>query len=221
MSVCCSPRDYERSFDTGQAKRDASRYRKKGLDSTARRMVALLAARGVEGSSVLEVGGGIGDLQLELLKAGAARATSVELSPSYEPLALELAREAGLEDRIERRIFDFAAEPDAVADADIVAMHSVICCYPDMERLVSAAAGKARRTLIMSYPRELGLLSDLWRWISNAYDRFKGSSLRFYVHSPAAIVATAEAAGMRLVHQEHGWIFHLALLERISSAGPP
>ena len=39
--------------------------------------------RGIEGSTVLEPGGGVGSIQLELLKEGAARSTVVELSPGY------------------------------------------------------------------------------------------------------------------------------------------
>ena len=40
--------------------------------------------------TVLEVGGGVGAIQLELLRAGAAGTTNVELSAAYEPYAAEL-----------------------------------------------------------------------------------------------------------------------------------
>ena len=63
----------------------AARYRKRGLDKTARRMVDLLAERGVQGSTVLEIGGGVGEIQLELLRRGAASATNLELSPATRP----------------------------------------------------------------------------------------------------------------------------------------
>ena len=106
--------------------------------------------RGIEGGTVLEPGGGIGAVEIELLKAGAARSTVVELSPGYEQVAAELAREAGVAERMERRVGDFAA--DGTEPADVVVLHRVVCCYPDYERLLGAAAEKARQTVVFTYP---------------------------------------------------------------------
>src|SRR5260370_7058386 len=86
--------------------------------------------RGVEGRTILEVGGGVGAIQIELLKAGATSAISVELTPTYEEVALELLHEAGLEDRVERRVMDFAHSANEFAMADIVIMNRAISCYP-------------------------------------------------------------------------------------------
>ena len=70
---CCSGKGCDEFFTDRVARRDARRYRSKGLDRNAQRLVDTVCQRGVEGSTVLEVGGGIGAIQLELLKAGAAR----------------------------------------------------------------------------------------------------------------------------------------------------
>ncbi len=43
-------------------------------------MVDWLVAQGIQGSTVLEIGGGVGEIQLELLRHGAARTTNLELS---------------------------------------------------------------------------------------------------------------------------------------------
>jgi predicted RNA methylase len=68
-------------FGARTARRDAKRYRRKGLDDTAGVMVDFLRRRGLEGASVLEIGGGVGALETELLRAGAAQAVNVEPSP--------------------------------------------------------------------------------------------------------------------------------------------
>ena len=108
---CCPPKGYTRLFSKRAARRDAKRYDEKGLDDTAAEMVGFLREHGVEGASVLEIGGGVGAIQLELLEAGAAQATNLELSPEYEETAEELVRERGLEGRVERRLGDVVQEP--------------------------------------------------------------------------------------------------------------
>src|SRR6187200_1421859 len=106
MASCCGPRGCDEFFGSRFARRMAKRYRKRGLDKTARRMVAFLEQRGIAGASVLEIGGGIGEIEIELLKRGAAHAVNLELSPAYDEEAAILVREAVLGGKSERRIHD-------------------------------------------------------------------------------------------------------------------
>ena len=115
-------------FGPGFARHLAARYRKRGLDKTAARMVGYLADRGIDGASVLEIGGGVGDIQLELLGKGASRTTNLELVDAYEADARDLAESAGMRERMTRRQVDIAATPDGVEAHDIVVMHRVVCC---------------------------------------------------------------------------------------------
>ena len=101
----------------------ASRYRKRGIDKTAARMVAYLVDRGLDGASGLEIGGGVGAIQLELLGQGASRTTNLELVDAYDTDATDLAETAGMRDRITRRQVDIAATPDVVETHDIVVLH--------------------------------------------------------------------------------------------------
>src|SRR5919109_5058803 len=99
MASCCDPRGCDSFFNKRFARRVAKRYRRRGLDKTARLIVEFLEARGIEGATVLEVGGGVGEIQIELLKRGASRTVNLELSPAYEREAERLMGEAGLEGR--------------------------------------------------------------------------------------------------------------------------
>jgi 2-polyprenyl-3-methyl-5-hydroxy-6-metoxy-1,4-benzoquinol methylase len=212
MAACCTPRGYEEVFSEKAARRSARRYRKRGLDATARRIVALLQPQ-IEGKNVLEVGGGVGAIQLELLKAGAGRAVNVELSPGYERSATELAREAGVEDRIDHRVGDFVQQADELEEADIVVMNKVVCCYPGYDALVRAAADHSRQRLVMSFPR------DAW-WmrlgirLGNIYCRARRLDFRAYLHPPSAIVAAATRRGLRVVTNKEGLVWQVAALER-------
>ncbi len=210
---CCAPKGYARLFGKRAARRDVRRYEKDGLDDTGARMVAFLRERGVEGATVLDVGGGVGALQLELLEAGAAHATNLELSPEYEEAALGLLRERGVEERVDRRLGDLVADPDLAEPADAVLMHRVVCCYPDYDALVGAAAGRARRYLVMSFPRDRGVIRAGARLL-NVWFRLLRWEYRTFVHPPAALVAAAEERGLRLAEETRGGLWQIAALER-------
>jgi hypothetical protein len=212
MSACCA-RGYERFFGPRTARRDARKFRRRGLDPTAKRLVEELAAHGVNGASALEIGGGVGAIELELLRKGLDRATIVELSHGYDDEASALARERGVEDRIERRHGDFVESEAEIEPADLVVMHRVVCCYPDPEKLVDAAAGHARRLLALSFPRDTWWLRLGFHGI-NLWCRLTGG-IEAFVHDPARVIASAEAAGLRTVlHQRSGHIWRVAVFER-------
>ncbi len=218
MAGCCSPGGYDDVFGEKQARKDLRRYRRRGLARDALGALRFLRSRGIEGASVLEVGGGVGALQLELLRAGAARTVDVELSRGYERAAAELLAGSGFEDRVERRLGDVVEQPSEPEDA--VAMMRVVCCYPDLERLVGAAAGRARRLLVLSYPTDAPLARAVIV-VANLVLRLKGSEFRTYVHRHARIHAAAERQGLRLVHRERGAIWHVAGFERVGVPEQP
>jgi 2-polyprenyl-3-methyl-5-hydroxy-6-metoxy-1,4-benzoquinol methylase len=191
----------------------AKRYRKRGLDRTARHMVEFLQSRGLGGTTVLEVGGGIGEIQLELLKRGAERTVNLELSPGYEQEAALLAREAGVDGRVERRIHDIAVDPADVEPADIVVLHRVVCCYPDYERLLGAAADHAQRLLVFSHPPR-NPISRAILATQNLGFRITRREFRTFAHPPPAMLAVLERHGLRPVFTHRGIPWQVAGLER-------
>jgi 2-polyprenyl-3-methyl-5-hydroxy-6-metoxy-1,4-benzoquinol methylase len=211
VSGCCRSGGYERMFSAKQARVDADRYRKRGLGGTSKRLVEL--AGDVSGETVLEVGGGVGAIELDLLEVGADRATNVELSGEYEEEAQKLLAERGLTERVERRVGDFVAA--SVDPHDVVVMHRVVCCYPDVDRLVGVAAASARRRMVLTYPRErpwtragIGAI--------NLFMRISGSEFRAFVHPVARMEAAAQREGLTLERREQpGLIWENAAYERV------
>jgi SAM-dependent methyltransferase len=217
---CCPPpaSEYRRFFRRKIASNDARRYRRRGLSKTASALVAA-----VGGESVLDVGGGVGTLALELLERGSSRATVVELSAGYEDAAAELFAEQGLADRVERRIGDFVTEAGLVEPHDVVILHRVVCCYPDADALVSAGAAHARRSLALTYPRRRALTRTGFRAI-NLFLRLRRCGFRTFVHPFSVIAAAAEREGLALVQRERqGVIWENAVFERLApgAAGNP
>jgi 2-polyprenyl-3-methyl-5-hydroxy-6-metoxy-1,4-benzoquinol methylase len=203
MASCCDPRGCDRLFGRRFARRMARAYRKRGLDSTAQRMVGFLEREGIAGATVLEIGGGVGEIGLELLRRGAGRAVNLELSSAYDAEAARLAGEAGVQDRVERRLHDIAIDPGAIAPADIVVLHRVVCCYPDYERLLGAAAEHARRALVFSHPRR-NPLSRLVVGAENLGFRLMRREFRVFAHPPAAMLAVLREHGLDPRFAERG-----------------
>ncbi|WP_166876459.1 methyltransferase domain-containing protein [Salinibacterium sp. ZJ450] len=207
MDACCTPdgsADYAAVFDERFASRVARRYRRRGLARAERRIVEYASAAGVAGASVLEVGGGVGEIQLELLARGAASTVNLELSPGYETEAARLIAEAGVAERVTRRVgIDIARHPDVVEPADIVVLHRVVCCYPDVERLLAAVASRARRLVVFSYPTA-SWFTRMGVRISNFFIRRSGRNYQGFVHSPDAMLRSLRAHGFEPREQQRG-----------------
>lgn len=213
MAGCCNARGCDGFFSARMARRAAERYRKKGVDKTARRMVAFLEEHGIEGATILEIGGGVGEVQLELLKRGAARTLNLELSPGYDEEATRLLREAGVEGLVERRLHDVATDPDGVEPADVVVLHRVVCCYPDYEQLLGAAADHARRLLVFSYPPR-NVLSRFLLGAQNLLFRLQRNEFRTFAHPPARMLAVVEERGLLHAYGHHPLVWQLDGFER-------
>lgn len=198
MAACCTgptPESYEGLFNDRYAQQLALQYRRRGLTPPAQRIVEFIASQGIQGTTVLEIGGGIGDIQLELLKLGTSRTTNLELSGAYESIANTLIQEAGFQGRVQRiQGIDLAVTPDALATFDVVVLHRVVCCYPDADRLLSAAASHARHTVVLSHP-PYNWLGRLSARLMNAWLRILRDQYRAFAHDPVDMVAVLERHG--------------------------
>jgi 2-polyprenyl-3-methyl-5-hydroxy-6-metoxy-1,4-benzoquinol methylase len=214
MVDCCSHNQSMNAyFDDERVRQDVTRYLKHGPDKHTRAMADAVTACGVQGATVLEVGGGIGALYTELLKRGATSAVNVDIAEAYLTTAQSLADQLGLNTRVQYDRADFACEADNILPADIVIMHRVICCYPDMPRLVSAAAQHTHRILALSFPR------DAWyvRLFIEAQARWfqmKGLKFHNYVHPSEDIFLVAASSGLKPVHQSFSGTWHIVVFER-------
>jgi magnesium-protoporphyrin O-methyltransferase len=214
VTGCCARHGQEEFFGEKTAAGDARKYRRKGPDPMARSLARRAGARGVEGATVLEIGGGVGQVALELLKAGAASAEVVELLPAYEPYVRELASEAAVGERLSFRTADLAADPTAAAPADLVVMNKVVCCTPDGVALAGVAASLARRALVLSFPRQVWWAKAGLGTV-NGYLRLRRRRFRVFVHPQAAIEGAVEAHGLVRVSERNGPLFRIAAFERV------
>lgn len=194
-------------------RREAKAYRQRGPDATTRQLIDGLAAGGVEGMTVLDIGAGVGAVHLALLAAGAASAVDVDGSPDYVEAAREEAARAGRAGDVRHLLGDFVALAPEIEPADLVALDRVVCCYPDMAALVGLSVARARRRYGLVYPR-----SDWWvrglSAIGNAGARLIRRPIRAWIHPTADVDALVRAAGFRLLTQKTGFWWQVVVYER-------
>ena len=209
MSRCCAGESLD-IFGEKSARRALGRYLRKGLGgSDAPRIADWAAEQGLDGATVMEVGGGIGQIQAELVRRGAARGTVVEVVADYEDAARELATATGIADRTAFVLADLVETPDAVEPADIVVLRRVVCCTPVGPAVLGAAAGLASRTLLASYPRDRAGVRVVVR-LQNGLLALMRKRFRTFVHPPGELERAAEEQGLRLSRVERGFVWETA-----------
>ena len=212
---CCTPGDsaFDRQFDARHAAGKLREYRRRGPAGLTRALIDALAAGGVDGQTVLEIGGGVGAIHHELLRSGAVAAVDVDASRAYIEVARQEAEQQGHADRARYLVGDFVALADEVEPADLVALDRVICCYADMAALVGRSAALARRRYGVVYPRD-SWLGRVGTAFLNMQLRLARSPFRVYAHRAADVDAILTANGLvRRLHRTT-LIWQLVLYER-------
>lgn len=213
MTCCSHCADAESLFSRRTARRELRRYRRRGPSATTRHLLRMLASEGVQNATLLDIGGGVGAIQHELLASGAERAVHVDASHAYLRASEEEAARQGHQERLSHQYGDFVELSDSLDAADIVTLDRVVCCYPDMPRLVAASAAKARRLYGLSFPR------DHWPALAavlagNLFFKLRRSSFRTFVHPPRAIREQISRHGLSLVGETRTPIWQVEVYRR-------
>ncbi len=192
---CCSVNGLDKVFSRSVAQRQLKNYLKKGLGRRAQQMVDFLKEQEITGATILEIGAGIGSLHLELIKAGAAEAVGYDASPAYVEAATALAERLGLKESVEYHLGDFVELAFSAPVMDIVILDRVICCYPDMNALMTVAGQRTKRLCVLTYPRRA-------RWVriafytGNLVQTLLRREFRAYLHHPQQVSVVLGAQGL-------------------------
>lgn len=173
-------------FNQNYVAKELQLYRSTGPEKTTQVLIDALIAEGVSGMTLLDIGGGVGAIQHELLSAGVSRCISVEASSAYIEAAKEEAQRQGHVKRIIHQYGNFVDLAADIPPCDIVTLDRVICCYPDVEELVEKSSALAGKLYGLVYPlnnrkgKFLGVLENL-------IYRLHRSSFRYFVHSTEVV----------------------------------
>jgi magnesium-protoporphyrin O-methyltransferase len=212
--VCTTDPRIARHFDAKTAERLA-KGQDPGLVPVSRRLRDALMAMDPRGKTVLELGCGRGGLLLGLVQAGAVSATGLDLSASSIDVARDRFEQAQLSDKANLSVGDAAVvrlEPH-----DWVILDRVICCYPDVERLLAntlPASGQIYAFTVPSSRGWRGVVNRLEEWVENAWNTLRGRPCPGYVHDLDMIEVRLAGAGFRLRHRDRERLWHIAVYER-------
>jgi len=185
---CCQCKGIENLFNEKEARNMLKAYRKDGPGKTTQLLIDALKglSQGIEGMTLLDIGGGVGAIQNELLRAGVESAIDVDASTAYVKAAREEAERQGHAGKVNYYHANFVDIAPEIPPADIVTLDRVICCYHDMPKLVGLSVAKAGKLYGLVYPR------DVW-WVrigifaANLYFRIVRNPFRTFAHDTQAV----------------------------------
>ncbi|HET9852185.1 MAG TPA: methyltransferase domain-containing protein [Candidatus Limnocylindrales bacterium] len=201
------------TFSTKDADDDLRRYKKQGPDATTRALIDAIRAEGIEGASLLDIGGGIGAIQLELLAAGLGRSWSVDASEAYVAVARDEAARREYTDRASHRFGTLADVQADLEPADVVTLDRVVCCSSDLPALLGTAVDRARRMVGLVYPRPTWWNRVAARVI-NAFGWLTRDPTRWHLHPEEEIREILRRAGFERRDIDRTFIWQVALYVR-------
>ena len=214
---CSQCSGIEDQFDAAAVRKKLRHYRRRGPDHTTRLLIDglrdALEASELRDGVLLDIGGGLGAIHHALLDGRVTRAIHVDASTAQIAAAREETERQGHSARVEFVAGDFVAVADQVPTADVVTLDRVICCFDDMDGLVSRSAGKTGRFYGAVFPRKVA-----WMRVAitalNVLQRLKRTTFRVFLHDPAAIDRTLRAAGLAPRSERHTLGWHVVVYER-------
>ena len=209
----CQCQGIERFFDDKEAESELKSYRRKGPARTTRMLLDALGGQNVVDKTLLDIGGGVGAIQHELLRAGATRAESVDASSAYIRASKQGAERQGHVDRISYRSGDFVDLATGIESADIVTLDRVICCYHDAEALLDRAASKAGSSVGLVYPRDNWLSRRVFH-LFNLFFWLKRCPFRVFVHSSSLVQDVLTRNGLQRVNYKKTMVWQVVLYAR-------
>ena len=207
MDYCCPHDTGAARIFSRMARRSRRHYEKRGFMKSQRQLFEGLTQAGIAGSTLLEIGCGVGYLHQHLLEQGAARATGIDLAEKMIAQAREAAKARGLAERTDYRVGDFLEIADGIEAADVTILDKVFCCYPDAQALVEKSLAKTRRVYAYTLPRNRWWMRWGAKLMAAVLWVFR-SPFRSYVHDPKVIEARVTAAGLakRYENQTAVWL---------------
>jgi SAM-dependent methyltransferase len=201
--------DYHRAFEG--AGRDRFHrlinrlFRRKTFQLRTGIVEGLLAAHGVAGKRVLDLGSGSGEVSLVAARLGAS-VTGLDIVPAMVEIARREAERQGVAERVTFQVHDVVTQP--VPATDVAMMIGVIEYYSDLAPILGKVCASTRELLIICDTR-----GPWWRrTLRFGLARAKGFYLHY--HAPDSVAAIVARHGFRETTRIPGHSFTVMAFQR-------
>jgi predicted TPR repeat methyltransferase len=207
---CC---DSERFFDEKEARKKQKKFLKSGADKATRKLIEAIKQQEINSASLLDIGGGVGAISFSLLNKEVDSVIGVDASPAYINVVMEEAEKRKLTDRFDYHHGDFTDLSGQLKTVDIVTLDKVVCCYPDVDKLLGLSLEKSTQYYGLVFPKG-GMLSKLLTGIANTYLKWKKSEFRTYIHDPKYVHSLITQQGFERVVHDKTFVWNIMLYKK-------
>jgi 2-polyprenyl-3-methyl-5-hydroxy-6-metoxy-1,4-benzoquinol methylase len=191
----------------------ARRFSKAGLEPVQKILLDGIKRNSIQGSSVLDIGCGVGSIHLTLLREGASRSVGIDISDGMLQEARRFAEQFGLTGRTHYVAGDFTRLSSSVEESDITVLDKVVCCYEDLDGLIRTSTDKTRQTYALSHPKENLLMKGLFKGHSFLAKLF-GWGFHPFWHNWETMKSLILSRGFRLAYENSTISWQVLVFER-------
>jgi magnesium-protoporphyrin O-methyltransferase len=216
MSSCCHSSvtcEGTNKFFSRFSKRYAKQFKKKGLEKVQMLLLEGVRLEPVQSKRVLDIGCGVGALHLTLLQEGAATAVGVDAAEGMVEKAKEFARGLGFAETTRHVHGDFVEQAASIDEADITLMDKVVCCYGDLETLISISTAKTKRILALTHPAD-NVLVRLFFKVHIAILKFFKAKFHPFWHDWESMDRMIRSLGFQPAYQKATFLWQARVYRR-------
>ncbi|MBL4655806.1 MAG: methyltransferase domain-containing protein [Bacteroidia bacterium] len=206
----CQCLGIESQFDEKEARKKLKEFRKNGTSKLANILLEAIKQNNIDNKTLLDIGGGIGGMQYDLLKSGVSEVTSVDASIAYHNVAEKETASQGFSNSIKRHHGDFVELSYEIPQHDIVTMDKVICCYDDIQGLIDHSSKKCNETYGVIYPID----SVIAKWLQNVVNVFFKvfkNGFQVFIHSRSDIEEILSNNGFKPKFRKTHWVWQICV----------
>jgi 2-polyprenyl-3-methyl-5-hydroxy-6-metoxy-1,4-benzoquinol methylase len=205
MMVCPHCQGAEDVFSIKFARNELKDYRKNGARKSTQVLLDILKGAGISDLTLLDIGGGVGVIQHEMIAAGVSNVVGVDASSAYINAAKEEAEQRAYLDKVIYQFGDFVQLAPQIDSADIVTLDRVVCCYPDVHALVDLSSKHAKRYYALVFPRDNGFFKAIIPIFNFIAFKLWGNPFRTFIHSSKMVDSIVRNNGFNLLlHRKVG-----------------